>query len=289
MKLHETPFLGQPYASSFEEAGVVVLPVPYEGGVSYGKGAARGPQAILEASTQVEVYDSLLGDEPYRTGIATLAPLTVLDGDSVGMYEAVRSACKALLAEGKFVVLLGGDHSVSVPYCRAFSEHFGAISVVQFDAHADLREEYESSRVSHACTMTRIREITQDTLQVGVRSLSAEEASRIDEEALSVCSVRQLRDNGGYLGKMLPSIPDPVFLTIDVDVFDWSVVWSTGTPEPGGLLWDEALRLFGEVFGRCTVAGFDVVELAPRNGDVNSPFAVARLVNHLIGLRSCRK
>jgi agmatinase len=287
MMLHATPFLAAPAAASLERSRVAILPIPYEGGVSYGAGAARGPDAIIEASSQVEFYDSMLGADARGVGIVTIAAPDVTAWTSPEVMDAgVESLASELVKAGKFVVALGGDHSVSPACVRAQCLRHETFGVVQFDAHADLRPEYACSPLSHACAMARIREITPHTLQLGVRSLCEEEAEIIRNDDLDVFSVEQLRCDPDAVRRCLASLPEKVYLTIDVDAFDWSVVWSTGTPEPGGLLWYETTNWLAEVFRTKTVIGVDVVELAPREGDLNSAFAVAKLVYHIIGLQA---
>jgi agmatinase len=283
MKLHATPFLGSEYSASLDEARVVVLPVPYEGGVSYGGGTGAAPQAVLDASSQLEVYDSLLQSEPWRAGIATVEAVN-LPPEPEHAQAKLRDICGSLLDRDKFVVLLGGDHSLSPALCAALADRQSRLSVVQFDAHADLRQEYEGSRFSHACAVARMRERTTRTLQVGIRSMAPEEAAVAADEDLALLRMTDVRCEPDAYTRALDALTDPVFLTFDVDVLDWSVVWSTGTPEPGGLLWDESLTLLHELFRRRQVAAFDMVELAVRPGDINSPFAVAKLIYHLIGL-----
>ena len=287
MKVHATPFLADPEAASLERSRVVILPIPYEGGVSYGEGAANGPAAILEASAQVEFYDGMLGIDARSVGIATVAASDVTDWTSPEAMDAgVETLASELVKAGKFVVALGGDHSVSPACVRAQCLRHAMFGVVQFDAHADLRPDYEASPLSHACAMARIRETTPHTLQLGIRSLCEEEAEIIRRDKLDVFSVQQRRRDPEAVQRCLASLPEKVYITIDVDAFDWSVVWSTGTPEPGGLLWYETTDLLAEIFRTKTVIGVDVVELAPREGDINSAFAVAKLVYHIIGLQA---
>jgi agmatinase len=195
-----------------------------------------------------------------------------------------RSA-KKLLDLRKFVVLIGGDHSISVAFAQAIKTVHGPFSVIQLDAHADLRDSYDNSRFSHACVMARIREITTDTLQLGIRSMSLEEAQRIEEENIAVCTMSSYRKGDFDIDAALAGLPEPVFLTIDVDAFDWSVIRSTGTPEPGGFTWDEALDLLKKIFDRKNVVAFDVVELSTAHQDLNSPFAVAKLIYKLLGFK----
>lgn len=270
--------------TGFELAAAAILPVPYEGGVSYGRGAAGGPDALLEASAYLEEYDETLGREPDRMGIVTIAPPD-LPSDPAGVERAVFEMTAELVGCGKFPVLIGGDHSVSLGCFRALHQRHGHLSAIQLDAHADLREEYEGSRLSHACIMARIRELTGDALQLGIRSLSMPEAERIAREQLAVYTIDRLRGSGFDPGAELARLPDPVYVTVDVDAFDWSVIRSTGTPEPGGFLWDEGLALLGRIFAEKNVVGFDVVELAAEDGDRNSRFAAAKLVYRMLGFK----
>lgn len=282
MNLNPVQFLAlEEEFTSFETSAVAILPVPYEGGVSYGKGTASAPEAVIEASQYLELYDEVLKGEPYRMGITTLAPLT-MSGDQNEMVQTVHRNVKTVLEKGKFVVVIGGDHSISSPHFVALHEKFGELSAIQVDAHADLRDAFQGSKLSHGSVMARIREHTEHTLQIGIRSLSLEEAMRIERENLAVCTMYDFRRSFD-LESALQRLPDPVFLTFDVDVLDWSVIMSTGTPEPGGFLWDEALHMLEMIFAAKNVIGFDVVELLYREGDRNSPFAVAKLIYKMLG------
>ena len=264
-------FLGAdvPFCSE-ERAAAVILPVPFEGGVSYGRGAAGAPDAVIEASGFLELYDEVLEREPFRMGIATAAPPEPCDSPE-RMVESVYRAVKHLLDRGKFVVTVGGDHSITGGCFRAFHEVYGAPGVVQVDAHADLRDEYEGTRFSHACVMARIREYTPHTLQLGIRSMSAGEAELIAKRNLAVCTMHQYRRGRFDVARALGDLPEHVYLTVDVDAFDWSVIASTGTPEPGGFLWDEAMDLLELIFLTVRVVGVDVVELSRSETDRNSP------------------
>jgi agmatinase len=285
VKLHATPFLGPPPPfGSIQNAKVVILPFGYEGGISYGAGAARAPQAVLEASQQVEFYDELLDVEPFRVGLATVAE-PAIPASPERMMGLVESETDALLSRDKLVVLLGGDHSISPGYVRALAKRYPELGVIQLDAHADLRDSYEKSPLSHACAMARIREITPHTLQIGLRSMAAEEARVIKRRDLAVCTMDQWRRGSFNLAAALEKLPDQVFISLDVDVFDWSVIASTGTPEPGGLRWHEALHLLEIIFESKEVVGWDVVELAHQPHDFNSPFAAAKLIYKMIGFK----
>jgi len=285
MKSHSTPFLAPPAKfRDFNCAKVVIVPFPYEGGISYGAGASDAPHAILQASSQLEFYDEVLGAEPLEVGIATVeAPR--IPSDPEGMIETMEKTIRDLLKQDKFVVMMGGDHSISSGHSRALKERYGSLGVIQLDAHADLREIYDGSPLSHACVMARIREITPYTLQIGIRSISTEEARLVHQEKLSLCTMHQWRTGMFNLKDALKCLPEKVFITVDVDVFDWSVIAQTGTPEPGGFLWDEALSILRSIFDTKEVVGFDVVELSYREGDLNGPFAAAKLIYKMIGFK----
>ncbi|MFO7716524.1 agmatinase [Desulfosarcina sp.] len=285
MKAHPLPFLGLPAEQSdLETAKVVVVPYGYEGGVSYGKGAGAAPQAILEASQYIELYDEVLDEEPFRIGIATIDVPTIPD-EPPRMLDMLESVTSELLDQGKFVALVGGDHSITTGYVRALARQNDRFGVLQLDAHADLRDSYEDSPLSHACVMARIRELTPHTLQVGIRSMSAEEARLVKDDSLALCTMHHFRKGAFNLETALARLPQRLFITVDVDVFDWSVIASTGTPEPGGMLWDEAMDLLEAVFRTKEIIGFDVVELAHRDSDPNSTFATAKLIYKMIGMR----
>jgi agmatinase len=285
MKMNSKQFLDPPAEfSDFKNATVAILPIPYEGGVSYGKGTAAGPDTIIDASRHLEFYDEILDAEPYRMGITTVMPPEIFQ-DAARMQTAVFEATQALLARDKFVVMLGGDHSLSTGYFRALNKKYGPISVIQLDAHADLRNRYEGNPLSHACAMSRIRESTSDTLQIGIRSMSREEARLVEGENLAMCTMAAFRNGEFDISSALDALAEPVYLTVDVDVFDWSVIRSTGTPEPGGLLWDEALTLLQYIFYKKNIVGFDVVELSAEPCDRNSAFAAAKLVYKMLGFK----
>jgi agmatinase len=282
MKLNDKQFLGlDSVYTVIDTAKVLIAPVPYEGGISYGTGTAGAPEAVIAASYYLEMYDEIYQQEAYPMGIATLQPLR-LSHEHSKMYETIYHHAKMLAATGKLIVMIGGDHSITAPQVKAFHTQHGSLSVIQLDAHADLREQYEGSMLSHACVMARIREITSQTLQLGIRSLSVEEAQRVEQEKLALYTMHDLRSGKLDLDRALDALSDPVYLTIDVDAFDWSVFASTGTPEPGGFLWDEALQLLAQIFKKKRVVAFDIVELAANDHDRNSPFAAAKLIYKLL-------
>jgi agmatinase len=285
MKLNSKQFLDlDPEFAEYNTAAVVILPVPYEGGISWGAGTAKGPDAVINASQHLELYDEMLGAEPFRMGIATAMPLKI-PSNPEGLHESVYRYSKAVVQQDKFVVLLGGDHSISIGHFQALQEKHPILSVIQLDAHADLRNNYEGNPFSHACVMSRIRQFTGHTLQIGIRSMSLEEARRIKRENIAVCKMTDYRSGNFDIDAAIAGLPDPVYLTVDVDVFDWSVIRSTGTPEPGGFLWDEALTLLQKIFIQKKIVGFDVVELSNDPNDRNSSFAVAKLIYKMLGYK----
>jgi len=285
MKLYSKQFLGlEAELTSFEKAAVVLVPFPYEGGVSYGLGTVRAPDAILDASCYLELYDEVLDDQPYRIGLTTVNPPKIANNPE-DMIQTIYETTLFFLNQDKFVILIGGDHSITFGYYKAIREKYGQVSVIQIDAHADLRNTYEGSPWSHACVMSRIRESTTHTLQIGIRSLSAKEAALVKKENISLCTMHQFRQGHFDLEAALNLLPDPVFLTVDADVFDWSVIMSTGTPEPGGLLWDEGVSLLQNIFMKKNVIGFDFVELSYQENDRNSPYAAAKMIYKMIGFK----
>ena len=288
LKPHPVPFMGAHEAvRDLESARVVILPFGYEGGVSYGKGTAAAPEAVLKASHFLELYDEQLDAEPYKIGIFTL-PASPMADHAEQVVAELQATLHALLAQDKFVVVIGGDHSITNGYLNALRDRQKPFGVIQLDAHADLRDTYEGSPLSHACTMARALEITPHTLQIGIRSMSSEEARRVKAQGLSLYTMQDWRSGGLDLKAALHRLPADVFLTVDVDVFDWSVIASTGTPEPGGCYWDEALTLLKAVFASKNIIGMDVVELSHNPRDTNSAFAVAKLIYKMIGMRFCK-
>jgi agmatinase len=285
MKLNSKQFLNlNGEFAEFKTAAVAILPVPYEGGITYGTGTAQGPDAVINASHHLELYDEMLAAESFRMGIATLMPLKP-PSDIQDLQKAVYRRSKAVIKEDKFLVLLGGDHSISIGYFQALQEKYPQLSIIQLDAHADLRDSYKGNPFSHACVMSRIREVTPHTLQIGIRSMSLDEAQRIERENLAVCTMTDYRRGNFDIDAAIAHLPNPVYVTVDVDVFDWSVIRSTGTPEPGGFLWDEALYLLQKIFMKKNVAGFDVVEFSGDSNDRNSAFAVAKLIYKMLGFK----
>ncbi len=269
------------YAFSLDEAQVVILPVPYEYSTSYGKGTALGPDAIIAASPYLELYDEETDSEPWRAGIYVAPPVDVR-GSAEQVMTNIENAIAKYLDMGKFVVPLGGEHSVSNGVYRAFHSRFGNLSVLQFDAHSDLRESYQDSIYSHASVMKRIWDLNKRIVQVGIRAQDIEERNLIVQNGIKTFYAHQVRHDGLHQG-IIDELSDNVFITFDVDYFDPSIMPSTGTPEPGGFLWQETLDFLKMVFQQKNVVGCDVVELAPVDGLSHPDFMTSRLVYKMIG------
>ncbi len=269
--------------SAYKNAQTVILPLPYEQTTSYMPGAANGPQAIIDASAYVELYDEELDGEVYRSGVHTLPPL-MFSGEPETDFKKITAHCLQLLDDNKFIVSLGGEHSLSFPLVRAFNEHLGGLSVLQLDAHSDLRASYEGSIYSHASVMRRIFEINRNIVQIGIRSQCKEEADFIRQHKIHTFFAHQMQQKG-FPPAAIDILSENVYLTIDVDFFDPSIMPATGTPEPGGFLWNETLAFLKEVFKTKNVVGMDVVELSPQPGLVHPDFLAAKLIYKLLAYK----
>jgi agmatinase len=246
------------------------------------KGTVEGPDAILAASHQVELFDDELAAETYKRGILTLEPLRFSDRNPESAVRSVEKAVRSLSETGKKIILLGGEHSVTVGAVRAWSRNASTLSVLHLDAHADLRPSYENSEYNHACVMARILE-TCPAVSVGIRSLSLEAYQRIRVEKLHVYTMHRIRNEDWWMEAALSHLRDPVYITVDLDVLDPSVLPGVGTPEPGGLGWEEILRFLQLVFSKRKVVAFDVVELCPKSNSDISPFIAAKLIYRMMG------
>lgn len=273
-------FLGD--LTSFEKADIVIIPCPYEGAISYGGGTKEGPQLILDATDQIEFFDYELGkDISKEVKMHTMNPLQLDELKDEALVDRIYQAAKLVFRKDKFPIVLGGDHSVSIGAIEAASEKHENLTIVHIDAHADLRDEYNDSKFSHACVMRRAFEFRTKIVQVGVRSLSKQEDTFIKQNDIKTFFAP-------FKTSMIPEIvsacTDKVYLTIDVDGFDPSVIPATGTPVPGGLLWYDALELFKELFAKKTIVGMDLVELSKGPSTVSQDTAAA-LIYKLIGYR----
>ena len=278
-------FLGLPEgdAPALERAGVVILPVPYEATVSYMGGTRFGPRRLLEASRAIELYDHELDAEPYRVGVHTLPELLLTGAGPEAALAELRTVFDALLADGRFVIMLGGEHSISAPPIEAHAARLGGrrLSVLQLDAHGDLRAEYEGTPFSHACVMYRVHEAVT-LVPVGIRAITAEERRLIREKEIPTIFGHELDPEERWIERALASLGPDVYITIDIDYFDPGILPATGTPEPGGGSWYPTLRLLERVFAERNVVGADVVELAPLPGIVAPDFLAAKLTYKLV-------
>ena len=267
--------------ASFEDARVVILPVPYDHTASGLAGSREGPRAILDASEEMELYDLELESEPYRVGIHTLPEVAPLAGDPAAMIERIETLVGELLDAGKFVVTLGGEHTVAVGAVRAYRRRFPNLSVLALDAHADLRPEYLGTPYNHACTLRRILELCP-VVQVGLRSTEREEHEFIRQQELPFFTVGAYRALGP--SEVAGRLTADVYVTIDLDALDPAEMAAVGTPEPGGLRWEEMTALLAHVARERRIVGFDVTELAPRLGPFANAQLAAKLTYRLIGL-----
>ncbi|MDI6736778.1 MAG: agmatinase [bacterium] len=269
--------------SEFETSKVIVIPVPYDSTTSFKAGTREGPQAIISASKNFELYDIELEKEIYKeVGIHTLGELEPVLSGPEAMIERVYEVGQELIRLGKFLVMLGGEHSLSSGIVRALKEKYPALSVLQLDAHADLRDEYLGSKYNHAAVMRRIYELCPIT-QVGIRSMSQEEAEFIKENNLKPFYARQIINQPAWIDEVLSNLGDEIYITIDLDVLDPSIMPAVGTPEPGGLGWYPLLELLAKVSTQKRIVGFDVVELAPSDAHCAASCLAATLVYKLIG------
>ena len=270
---------------AFSELGTartVVLPVPYDFTTTYQGGTRSGPRAILAASQNMELWDEEVGPI-YRSGIHTMPELEPAAEGPEAMVARVERAVTWILEQGKLPAILGGEHSITAGAVRAAVRRHPRLSVLQIDAHGDMRDTYLGTPHSHACVMRRVREQVP-AASVGIRSMSEEEAEHLERHPVPLWSVRRFRALQGRWDPILAALTDEVFVTFDLDGLDPSILPATGTPEPGGLDWYEAVDLLRAVSQRARIVGFDVVELAPLPGQVASDFLAARLVYRLIGL-----
>jgi len=269
-------------AHSLRDALFVVVPVPYDLTSTYQPGSRRGPAAIIEASTNMELYDEELKKETYLAGIHTTLPVTIDARGPKNMINVVRKKIAKIAALNKIPVMLGGEHSISFGAVQALKEKYPKLKVLQLDAHADLRESYQGSPYSHASVARRIAEICPLT-QVGIRSMSKEEADFLSQSKVKSYSADFSLEKKDWCETICKDLSGDVFVTIDLDVFDPSIMPSTGTPEPGGLYWRDVLHLLKLVSHSCKIRGFDVVELAPISGIVAPDFMAAKLIYRFMG------
>ena len=268
--------------TSFTGAAFVVIPVPYDLTSTYQSGSRRGPGAILEASANMELYDEELKQETYLAGIHTLAPLEADARGPAKMVATVRKQVSKVVAQGKIPVMLGGEHSLSLGAVQATKEKFPGLSVLQFDAHADLRESYQGSPYSHAAVARRVAEICP-LVQAGIRSLSAAEAEFMAQSDVRTFTADFIHAEKDWQEKISTCLSGDIYVSIDLDVFDPAIMPATGTPEPDGLTWREVLGLIKMISRSCRIRGFDVVELAPLPGMIAPDFLASKLIYRIMG------
>jgi len=274
-----------PEYEAIEQPAFVVFPVPYDLTTTYQGGARKGPAAILEASCNMELYDEELDAESYRAGIHTVPPLEAVAAGPEGMLERVEEAIDGVFELGKIPVMLGGEHSITLGAVRAAVKRFPKLSVLHLDAHADMRESYQGTLYSHACIGRRMLELCP-VVQAGIRSMSVEEAAFLRKGTVPFYSAAAIRKDRTWVSKAVGHLSKDVYISVDLDALDPSVMPATGTPEPGGMLWQDVLELIREVCRKRRVVGFDVVELAPIPGMVAPDFLAARLAYRMMGYLS---
>ena len=279
--MKENIFGGEEVHCPIDRASIIILPVPFELSTSYVKGTKKGPEAILNASTYMELYDEELDLEAHRIGIHTAKSLPAAESPEAWL-KTISSSITKILNKNKLPAVLGGEHTATLGVIKAFQKYgISDLSVLQLDAHADLRDSYEGNRLSHACVGRRIAEICPLT-QAGIRSISREEAEfRKNSPVIAFDASRRL--NNKTLNEITSSLTKNVYVSIDLDVFDPAFVPAVGSPEPGGLNWYEILKILHSVAAKKNIIGFDVVELCPLKGNVSSDFLAAKLVYKLIG------
>jgi agmatinase len=271
-------FGGNEVVYDYSGSGIIIIPVPYDKTSTWMKGSDKGPEAILEASVNLEFYDVETDTEVHMKGIHTFDP--VVENESPeSLVDAVNKIAGSLLEDNKFPVFIGGNHSVSIGSVKAFAGRFNNFSVLQLDAHSDLRNEYEGSALNHACAMARVREFAP-VVQVGIRSMSAEEKAVADFSRIFFA--HDLYHDKTLYSSAIDKLTENVYVTIDLDVFDPSIMPSTGTPEPGGPEYYEIMHFLKDVSRKRNIVGFDVVELCPSPVNKAPDFVAAKILYQLL-------
>ena len=288
------PFIGSEIEPNYTTAKVVILPIPYEATTTYRSGCVNGPAAILDASQQLECYDEELDIETgLEVGIYTHEAIAdTHNGKNISpldMLKVTQETVTKLVNDGKFVIGIGGEHSITNGIVEAYRKIYfeELFTVIQIDAHGDLRYEYEGSIYNHACVMRRIFEMGLPTLQIGIRAICKEEADLIKEKSLNVFRAREIATQPDWMEKAIASIQTKrVFLTIDLDGIDPTLIPGVGTPEPGGLNWYSLTTFLRKIFDLYEVIGCDIMELAPIVDSVVSEFTAAKLIYKIIGYQA---
>jgi len=277
--------------STLEKSKIVILPAPYEHTTSYIKGTILGPEKLIEASHQVELYDEEFDIELYReVGIATLEPLDFTDLKDEKAVELVYKFVLELLKKDKFVVTIGGEHTIAIGAIKAYSEIYPNLTILHFDAHSDLRDEYERNKYSHASALARVFEFNKNLVQVGIRAQDVEEAKFIKENGIKTFYAWEIKsglynkDGKSWQDAVISELGENVYITFDLDYFDPSVMPAVGTPVPNGLYWDETIELLKKVSKSRNIVGFDIVELCPLPGIEYPNFTSAFFTNKLLNI-----
>ncbi|MFT4612382.1 MAG: agmatinase [Glaciecola sp.] len=267
--------------AKLETSKIVLITVPYDGTSTWQKGADKGPEAFLNASENMELYDIETETEVYQQGVF-LADAVSENTSPEAMVNAVHAATKKYIKKNKFVTIFGGEHSVSIGTIRAFNEMYPSLTVLHIDAHADLRKEYDGSTCNHACAVYEASQTT-NLIQVGIRSMDVIEKTIMDQDKTYFAHEMAIDDT--WMDSAIEQMTDNVFITFDLDAFDPSIMPSTGTPEPGGLFWYETMDFLKQVFLEKNVVGFDIVELCPNDLDKSSDFLAAKLYYKMLSYK----
>jgi agmatinase len=270
-----------PEPRNFDESRVVVLPVPVDRTTSYVPGTRNGPREILQASSHMELWDDELGVDVHGIGLFTLPEMELPFGELEPLMHEIQRVASEILSRDKFLVTLGGEHSITPPLVAAAAARYPGLHVLQIDAHADLRDSYMGTRHNHACAIRRSLEHAPAT-QVGIRSMSTEEAKAAPGLNTRIFYDGSMRQDPDWIARVVDTLGDPVYITIDVDGMDPAIMPATGTPEPGGLSWYETLALLRAVISQRNVVACDVVELSPIPGLMAPNFLCAKLVYKML-------
>lgn len=287
MKQQTKSFAGIPDKyGKFEKAKVILTSLPYDGTSTWGKGADKGYDAFMDALENMELYDIETGTEPYKNGVFVEKPLKLKDLTPEEMVDKIFRKVTKHLSYGKLLTYFGGEHSVSIGILRAFAKKYKNLTVVQLDAHTDLRQTYHGTPYNHACAVAEAQRDT-NLIQVGIRSMDVSEKKYLKKD--KVYFAHQIMDNDYWMKEAIRKMTDPVYITLDLDVFDSSLMPSTGTPEPGGMHWYQVLQFLRMIFLRKQVVGFDIVELAPIQGFDAPQFLAAKLYYKMLAYYFTRK
>lgn len=277
-------FLGlSPELCAYENSKVVVLPVPYDGTTSYRGGTREGPMAIIHASRYLEYYIPQLKKDFSNLGIATLSPLTPAMGGPRYMIDKLYHAASHLLKHNKFVVMLGGEHTLTIGMVKALDNYFPNLGILQIDAHLDLRDTYEGTMFNHACAMRRLVD-NHPLVQVAIRSVAEEEHDFVMKRGLHPYYIWKMRKDPMWQEKVLSQLPENVYITIDLDGLDPSIMPAVGTPEPDGLLWHEVIELIDRISAARRIVAFDIVELCPIPGQIAADYLTGKLAYFIIAM-----